>query len=228
MSAAPSLIVPKAGPQLIFNPFANRPEVVALRDWTPRTDLGKAIRDARAFLPPELAHELIARIARSAVFKSQISGVLFRESQLGRGLDGAEFLGVLSEKVITTAGVNYLATVFSAGVAGGAIKYHAFGTGTNAENITDTVLQTELTTQYATDNTRPTGSQSASTNTYISTGTLAPDSGGTIAITEHGIASAAAKDAATMWDRSQFAAVNVVASADSLAITYTLTLTAGG
>jgi hypothetical protein len=128
--------------------------------------------------------------------------------------------------VVTTAGVTYIC----ADIAGGAndsnlFKFHGFGTGTNAEASADTALQTELTTQYATDSTRPTGSQASSTNTYTTVATLSPDTGGTIAITEHGIFTAIS--AGTLLDRSVFSAVNLVAGADSLQATYVLTLPAG-
>lgn len=137
--------------------------------------------------------------------------------------------GLLATKSVTTAGVNYLATCFNNNVGNvGIFKFHAFGTGTNAENITDVQLQTELTTQYATDNVRPTGSQGAATNVYTTIGTLSPDTGGTIAITEHGIFNNATGGGVTLWDRSVFSAINLVAAADSLQVTYNLTLTAGG
>lgn len=135
--------------------------------------------------------------------------------------------GLIATRSVTTAGVNSLASGFNAGAFNvGNYKFHGFGTGTNAENITDVGLQTELTTQYAVDNTRPTGSQGAATNVYTTIGTLTPDSGGTIAITEHGVFSASSST--TLWDRSVFSAVNLVAGSDSLQVTYNLTFTAGG
>lgn len=135
--------------------------------------------------------------------------------------------GLASMRVITSAGVNYLA----ADMAGGGsdinlFRYHGFGTGTTAEASGDTALITELTTQYNPDSTRPTGSQTSSTNTYTTVGTLSPDTGGTLAITEHGIFSATTSG--TLWDRSVFSAVNLVAGSDSLQITYTATFSAGG
>jgi hypothetical protein len=136
--------------------------------------------------------------------------------------------GLGSLRVVTTAGVTEICTRF-AGTSAASIanfKYHGFGTGTTAEAIGDTALVTELTTEYAVDSTRPTGSQAASTNTYTTVGTLSPDSGGTLAITEHGIFSATS--AGTLLDRSKFTAVNLVASSDSLQVTYTLTVSAGG
>ena len=82
------------------------------------------------------------------------------------------------------------------------------------------------TTLQTCSSTRPTGSQAHSTNTYTTVATFSPDSGGTLAVTEHGIFSANA--AGTLWDRTKFTAVNVVASSDSLQSTYTLTLPSGG
>ena len=135
--------------------------------------------------------------------------------------------GVLSTRVVTTAGVNFIVDAFQNLQELENFKYHGYGTGTNAEASGDTTLQTELTTQYAVDNTRPTGSQTegASANIYRTVGTLSPDSGGTIAITEHGIFSATS--AGTLLDRSVFSAVNLVAGSDSLQTQYDLTVPAG-
>lgn len=141
----------------------------------------------------------------------------------GRVLD----LGIASYRVVTTAGVNFLVDAFQGTVEPEVMKYHAFGTGTNSEAVGDTGLQTELTTQYATDNTRPTGSQTegASANIYKTVGTLDPDSA--VAITEHAIMSQAATGGGTCLDRSVFSAVNVAASGDTLEATYELTIAAG-
>jgi hypothetical protein len=144
--------------------------------------------------------------------------------------------GVMSFRVVTDTGVAYLANAFSGGTATVQnVKYHGFGTGTAAEGVAQTALQTELTTQYVTDNTRVTGSQAVSTNIYTTIATLSPDSGGTIAVTEHGLFSSANSTSGgspvgsnVLWDRSQFAAVNLVAGSDSLQVTYNLTLTSGG
>jgi len=135
--------------------------------------------------------------------------------------------GTISYRVVTDTGVAYLANNFAAGgqlIAN--FKFHGFGTGTTAEAAGDSALVTELTTQYNPDSTRPTGSQSSSAGVYTTVGTLSPDSGGTIAITEHGIFSASS--AGTLWDRSKFSAINLVAGSDSLQVTYALTLTSGG
>jgi hypothetical protein len=136
--------------------------------------------------------------------------------------------GVLSRRLVTNAGVNYLVDALQNLQEPENLKFHGFGTGTNAENVTDTALQTELTTQYAVDNTRPTGSltEGASANIFRTVATLSPDSGGTIAITEHGVFSASSS--VTLLDRSVFSAVNLVAGSDSLQATYDLTVAAGG
>lgn len=130
--------------------------------------------------------------------------------------------GLAGVHLITTAGKNYIASAFDNTVEAENLKYHGFGTGTTAANVADTALQTELTTEYVTNSTRPTGSQAHSTNTYTTIATLSPDSGGTLAITEWGLFSASSST--TLFDRQVFSAVNVVASSDSLQTTYVLTL----
>lgn len=138
--------------------------------------------------------------------------------------------GTLSTRVVTTAGVGFIVDGFQNLVELENMKFHGFGTGTTAEAAGDTALVTEETTQYATDNTRPTGTttEGASANIYRTVGTYSPDSGGTRAITEHGIFSQAATGGGTLLDRSVFSAVNLVAASDSLQVTYDLTLSAGG
>lgn len=134
--------------------------------------------------------------------------------------------GLISTRVVTTAGVTYIA----ADIAGGAsdsnlFKFHGLGTGTNAEASGDTALQTESTTALNPDSTRATGSQASSTNTYTTVGTNTFDA--TAAVTEHGIFTQAATGGGTLLDRSVFSAINV-ASGDSIQSTYVLTLSAGG
>lgn len=137
--------------------------------------------------------------------------------------------GLASLRLVTTAGVNFIVDAFQNTTEVENFKFHGFGTGTNAENASNTALQTELTTEYVTNNTRPTGSQTegASANIYRTVATLSPDSGGTLAITEHGIFDQAANSGGTLLDRSVFSAVNVVASSDSLAATYDITFATG-
>jgi hypothetical protein len=128
--------------------------------------------------------------------------------------------GVLCTRLITNNGVNYLANAISGGTAtANNLKYHGFGTGTTAEAQTDSALVTELTTEYATDNTRPTGSLAVASNIYTTIGTLSINNGGsaTYAITEHGVFSSANSTSGgspagsnVLWDRSKFSAINLV------------------
>ncbi len=124
--------------------------------------------------------------------------------------------------LVVTGGVNFLATDFASGQASpriSAMNFHDSGTGTVAATSTDSGLGTQ-----AGPATRATGVQTnPATNQYRSVGTIAYLS--SLAITEWGLFSAST--AGTMWDRRVFSAVNVV-SGDSLQVTYTLTLNAGG
>lgn len=161
-----------------------------------------------------------ARTLRLATFYGALYGRVIHA-------DGTEDnLGLLSLRVVTTAGVTAICSHLNAAATTiSTFNFHGYGTGGAAEAVGNTALTTELTTEYVVNSTRPTGSQGASTNTYTTVGTLSPDSGGTLAITEHGIFSASS--AGTLLDRSLFSVVNVVASADSLQTTYVLTLPAG-
>jgi hypothetical protein len=125
-------------------------------------------------------------------------------------------IGLISTKLVTTAGVAWLAA-FMAGTGTATAKYHASGTGTTAESVSDTALVTDSGVA------RASGSQANSTNTYTSVGTQTYSS--TLAITEHGLFTASS--GATLIDRSVFSAINVV-SGDSIQFTYVLTFPSGG
>ncbi len=190
------------------------------RAWRVRQWL-KNLLDGSFFIP------VYARIARRlglVVMYSSLNGRVFHAD--GSVTD----YGLLGRRVVTDAGVAFLASAFNNVVEPEIMKYHGFGTGTTAESAGQTALVTELTAEYATDNTRPTGSQANSSNTYTTVGTLAINNGGssTYAITEHGIFSQAATGGGTLWDRTKFSAINLVDQADSLAATYVLTLPSGG
>lgn len=156
-------------------------------------------------------------------------GALFLKVFRGDGM--VVDYGLASLRLVTTVGVKFVCDDFNAGAQDVSnMKFHGFGTGTTAEAAADTALVTELTTQYATDSTRPTGSQASATAganaTYTTVATLSPDSGGTLAITEHGVFSASSST--TLLDRSVFSAVNLVAGSDSLQATYVFTMNSGG
>lgn len=136
------------------------------------------------------------------------------------GLDGKRTdLGVVGTRVVTTAGVNYLAADMNDGASDiNAFDFHDSGTGVVAEAVGDTALGA------AAGPARVSGTASNPTaNQYRSVATISYTA--TLAITEHGLFSAST--AGTLWDRTVFAAVNVV-SGESIQFTYTLTINAGG
>ncbi|MBA2447635.1 MAG: hypothetical protein H0V51_06370 [Chloroflexi bacterium] len=196
-----------------------------MRAWEPRSGLGQALKEALRFLPLELAAELLERVTSCVVVESSLSLILLRWDERA-GIRGIEPLGVVSRKVVTTAGVGYLVDALQNLVEPENLKYHALGTGNAAEAVGDTALQTELTTQYNPDNTRATGSTiEASATVYRTVGTNTVDA--SAAVVEHGILTQAAVGGGVLLDRSVFSVVNL-ASSDSLTSTYELTLSAGG
>lgn len=127
-------------------------------------------------------------------------------------------LGLVSRRVVTNNGVAFLVDALQNLTEAENLNYHASGTGTTAEAVTDAALVTEV------EASRVAGTQSEpGTNQYRSTGTITYTA--TRAITEHMLAWLSS--GAACFDRSVFAAVNVV-SGDSIQFQYTLTLTAGG
>lgn len=198
---------------------------------------GQVYRPDWARLAPEQALRLRVLLqARVDLTAQQIAALL---DEIGGFVNVADLprhfgghvvdYGVLSRRVVTTAGVGFIVDAFQNLVELENMKFHGFGTGTTAEASGDTALVTELTTQYASDNVRPTGTttEGGSANVYRSVATLSPDAGGTIAVTEHGVFSQAAVAGGVLLDRSVFAAVNIVAGSDSLQSTYDLTVSAG-
>lgn len=136
--------------------------------------------------------------------------------------------GVVSYRVVTDAAVAYMVDDLDSAAGSADVsnwQYHGAGTGTTAEDVTDTALETESTTALNPDSTRATGTGSQpSANVYRSVGTLTFDA--SAAITEHGILTQAATGGGVLLDRSVFSAINV-GSGDSIQFTYSLTLTAG-
>lgn len=108
--------------------------------------------------------------------------------------------GIVSRRCVTTAGVNALAsTSIPKGIT--AFNYHDSGTGTNAESIADTGLQTPAGPARVAgtqSNPSPGNYQSQATITYTATQD----------ITEHGIFDASTNG--TLLDRSVKAPIGVV------------------
>lgn len=197
------------------------PEAVAR--WNPKSELGQYVASILKHLPYSVGQELIERISRSVVIETRLLGKVLRGDAV------LEDCGLLSTKVVTTAGAVFIAARMAGTTAANIanFNFHGIGTGGTAESSADTALVTELTTQYNPDSTRATGTQSTpgSTNIYQTVGTNTVDSG--VAITEHGIFSQAATGGGTLLDRSLFSVVNL-ANGDSLQTTYQFTITAGG
>jgi hypothetical protein len=188
--------------------------------FVPRSLLGEVVRHCLPHLPDDLAEELYERLTACVVLESSLALVHVHAS--GRVDDH----GVVCRKVVTNNGVALIVDTFDNTVATGDCRYHGLGTGTNAENATDSALQTELTTQYNPDSTRATGTfsqPSANVSQSVATNTVDASA----AVTEHGVFTQAATGGGTLLDRSQFSVINL-ASADSLQSTYQLTLTSGG
>lgn len=200
-----------------------------LRQWSPRSELGRIVRECLRYLPAHMAAELIERISASVVVESALSIVVFRPlTERGqRGPCGIEDLGVVCRRQVTTAGVGYIVDAFQNSVELENMKYHGLGTGTGSEASGDTTLGTELTTEYV-GNTRATGTttEGASANIFRTVGTVTLDSG-TPAVTEHGVFSAASSG--VLLDRSVFAAINLNGvNGDAIQATYEFTCSAGG
>ena len=181
-----------------------------------RRNWWRMLRSGELLVP--LVARLVRRFTRGAVCPvyGTLRGTVRRAD--GTVLD----LGVMGRHLVTTAGKEYLASCFDNTAEPEALRYHGFGEGTTAANVADTALETELTTEYASDNTRPTGNQSHTGATYTTAATLTPDAA--VAATEWGLFNQAANSGGTLFDRQVFAVVNLNGSTDSLTVTYTLTI----
>ena len=191
----------------------------------PRSRLGKLVWRATEYLPNDLAEELIEALRSSVQIESALSMVHVHGPQSGRPGSRDDY-GVVSRRVITDAGVAAIVNGFRNTFEIELFNFHGIGTGGTAEAVGNTALTTELTTQYSTDNTRPTGTQSApAANQYQTVATITVDA--VVSITEHGIFSQAAAPGGTLWDRSLFTAL-ALNSGDSIIATYIATVTSGG
>jgi len=185
----------------------------------PRTRLGRLIRRATWYLPDEVAAELMDALESVVLIESSL-----RLETIRRGLWTDH--GIASRRVITDAGAAAVVNAFRNTFEMELFNYHGLGTGATAEAVGQTALVTELTTQYATDNVRPTGAQSApAANQYQSVATITVDAA--VTITEHGLFSQAATGGGTLWDRSVFTGL-ALNSGDSIIATYIATITSGG
>jgi hypothetical protein len=216
MSGSLKVVLFKAWPQAVTLG-------VVLKHGLPRPGLGREINMFRLRNLPNLW-----RGARSLMW-ARIHGIptVYGALYLDKFTpNGRVALGLASLRVVTTTGAGFIVDAFQGSTELENMKFHGYGTGTNAESASNTALQTELTTEYDVNSTRPTGTQTENGATvYRTVGSLDPDSA--VAITEHGIFDQAATGGGVLLDRSVFSAVNVAASGDALQTTYDFTITPG-
>jgi hypothetical protein len=131
--------------------------------------------------------------------------------------NGVQDLGLVSTKVVTDAGVQYIVDSLQGLVEPENLKFHGSGTGTTAESSSQTELVAEVSS-------RGVGSlgEGSSANIFKSVGVVSY--GAALNITEHGLFSAST--GGTLFDRSVFTAIPVD-SGDSIEFTYELTLPSG-
>ncbi len=207
------------------------PEPLAanLKQANPRTALGQAIRELTKYqhlLPADALGELLETLSRSVVLQSQLAILVHRtDPETGR-LVALEDYGVVGRKVITDVGVGYLVDAWQNSVELENQKYHGLGTGSTAENQTDTALVTELTTEY-TGNVRATGTttEGASANIFRTVATNTLDGTPGAGLREHGVFSAST--VGVLWDRTVYASITL-SSGESLQTTYDMTASANG
>jgi hypothetical protein len=186
------------------------------------------VRSCFAYLPAELAGDLLDRITACVVLESALHLVVHRGPEARYGRPGErEDYGIVGRKVITDAGVAFLVDAYQNAAEFENLKYHAIGTGSTAEAAGDTALVTELTTEY-TGNVRATGTTAeTAANVFSSVATNTLDGTPGAALREHGLMSQAATGGGTLWDRTVYAAITL-SSGDSLQSTYSGTLSSGG
>lgn len=170
-------------------------------------------------LPSDLAEELLDRLMSCAVIESALSLVVHRSN------GQAEDRGVVDTRVVTTAGVTYLAN--ASGHSLYDFNFHGLGTGAVAPAAGDTALGAEIASGNFSTSYRPAGTQSnaAVSANWKYTSVATNTASAAIAPTEMGLFTAAS--AGTLLDRFTFGAVNM-ASGDSLETTVAITLNSGG
>lgn len=227
-----AIAAPARGPLDVIAPQVLTPNVQRqVEKWSPESPLGLSIVRAIPHLPEELALEVLDAIQSSTVIHTRLMLRVLRsrDSRFWAG-DPVEEYGVVSRKVVTTAGVGFIVDAFQNSVELESMEFHGIGTGSTAAASGDTDIETELTTEYNPNNTRATGTnaEGASANIYQTVATNTLDSG-TPAITEHGVLSNATVGSGVLFDRSVFSAINLDGTAgDSLQSTYEATFSAGG
>jgi hypothetical protein len=196
-----------------------------LRQALPLTSWPTEVREWKArnlaHLLPGLWPWLWAR--KRGILVWQPALYLTKIDALGRETD----YGLVGLKVVTTAGVGFIVDAFQNSVELENLKFHAVGTGSTAENASDTGLETEWTSSEYTNRATGTTTEGASANIYRTVATNTKANSGTSALREHGVLSSATIGAGVLLDRTVFAAITLSQN-DSLQSTYELTCSSGG
>ncbi len=135
--------------------------------------------------------------------------------------------GVVGRKVVTNLGAELIVDAFQGTFTLNTLVQHGLGSGSTAENATDTDLDVAFTTELNPDNTRAAGTsteQTGNPNVWESVATNSFDS--VVIVREHGMFNHTATSSGSLLDRTVFSEINLSAG-DSLQSTYRLTINAG-
>jgi len=196
-----------------------------IREFSPRSELGKIIKECLHVLPAELAGDLLERITQCMILESSLAIVVFRhpDSPYRHGGPLVEDHGIVSRRKVTTQGVTALCVAW--GSAAFNMIYMGMGTASGVEANTDTVASfVEIAAANYAGGVRPTCTHVESTNTVPLVATHTQTTAGNT-IEEHGIMDSATQEAGNLWDRSLTGTI-VLAVADGILGTYTLTASA--
>jgi hypothetical protein len=210
-------------------PLLERPVIRSVSDALQHSGVGFARGDVRRFRKANRAEHFERSLDDQHGFAQ---GRLFAIGHLWLAkinLNGkVDDYGLVSCRVVTDAGAGFIVDAMQNLVEIEAMRFHGVGTNTAAEAAGNTALGAELTTQYSTSSTRPTGTlgeKTGDSKTYETSATITVSAG--VAVTEHGIFSQAGVPGGVLLDRSVFAAVNLAAG-EALQSTYQLTFPSGG
>lgn len=197
-----------------------------IRQWSPGSQLGKIIQECFKWLPAELASDLLERITSCVVLESSLAIKVVRhpDSPARRGGPLVEEHGIVSRKVVATAGVTRMTVDWANGTFD--MKHMGLGTSSAVEAVGNVGMTAEITDTHYAGSVRPTCTHVEAGVTVPIVGTHTQTTAGD-AIEEHGIFNSATQGAVTLWDRS-LTGTQTLAVADSLVGTYIITLTAGG
>jgi hypothetical protein len=208
----------------------------SLKQRAPESGLGRYVRSILRFLPGVMGQELLERVMRSTVMESALQMDVYRlkypelvsPTPLRHPWAYAhEPLGVVCNRVVTWAGVQFIVDAFQGSTELELFRYHAIGSGFAAEAAADTALEFEFGEHTNPGSLRQAGTltEGGSNNVFRTVATTTAT--GAIVVREHGIFTSSTRGGGTLLDRSTFLAINL-ANGDSLQSTFDLLVSAGG